>query len=86
MAIESDLQELAFLYQDLGLLVEDQGEQLDTIETNVKDANVEVQKGVEDLREANRLQRAIRAKFCWLILCCLLVLGVIMGATGVFSS
>lgn len=64
--------------QDLAVLVNDQGEQLNDIEANITrtaertaDANVQIQR-------AERLQRKARNTWCFLLLICGGVLGVLL--------
>lgn len=74
LALESSVAELHQMFLDMALLTEQQGELLDQIEFQVKQANDYVEEANVDVYEAIEYQKKIRNKQCWLIL---IVAGVV---------
>ncbi|XP_052256953.1 syntaxin-12-like isoform X1 [Dreissena polymorpha] len=75
--LESDIMDVNQIFKDLGMLVHQQGEQLDSIEANVENAVVHVEKGGEELKQAVTYQSKARRKKCCLIIVILVVLAVV---------
>ncbi|XP_052256952.1 syntaxin-12-like isoform X2 [Dreissena polymorpha] len=75
--LESDIMDVNQIFKDLGMLVHQQGEQLDSIEANVENAVVHVEKGGEELKQAVNYQSKARRKKCCLIIVILVVLAVV---------
>jgi t-SNARE complex subunit (syntaxin) len=69
--------ELKEVYDDLGVLVKQQSEQLDVVVANTEGAKSSVKGGNEHLEDATELQKAIRKKWCFIFLVLVLVLGAI---------
>lgn len=67
--LQQSIREMHQLFVDMAVLVESQGEMLRNIEDNVQQANVDVKKGTDDMREALKLQKSARKKMC----CCCVV-------------
>jgi len=65
--------EVAEIFQDLALLVNEQGSQIDNIQTNIEAAAVSTTRGVRELTRANRTQQRRRSRMC-----CLAVIIVII--------
>ena len=74
MRLESSIQELHQLFVDLSVLVESQGELLDTIEYSVSQSLSYTKTGVKELETANQLASKGRKKMCILIVIFLVVL------------
>ena len=78
------------LFLELSALVSQQGEMVNSIAYNVEQASDKVEKGREQLMDAERHQRAARRKklicFIILFLIVLIVLLVILSEFGAFSS
>ena len=67
LEVEGDIYEIKSMYQEFhGMVTEQQGG-LDTMETNIDKSTAHVEKGVVEMKEANRLQKSSRKKLCILI-------------------
>ena len=69
---------MAEIFQDLALLVEEQGAQIDNIQTNLETAANQTSRGVHQLTRAAQHQRKSRWRVCVLILCALALVGAIV--------
>jgi t-SNARE complex subunit (syntaxin) len=76
--LEKSVMELAQLFQDMQVLVNNQGILIDTIEDNVSKADAHVEKGVEELKDANKYQIKSRKKQCCIIVFILMIVGIIV--------
>lgn len=78
-----DAADLHEMFVDLGHLVEEQGEQINTIEGNVDKAHGAVEAGVSDLQDAVEYQKRYRKKMCCLLIIMLIIVGgfVLAGVT-----
>jgi len=72
------VQEVADIYQDLALLVQEQGTQIDNIQTNIETAATQTEKGVGELQRANRSQKKARSRMCIIALCIMAVMIVLV--------
>jgi t-SNARE complex subunit (syntaxin) len=77
--LERSVRELTQMFQDMALLVEQQGEMLDQIEYQVKQARGHVQKGNVELVQALKHQTSLRKKKC-----CMLVF--LLGGIAIFCG
>ncbi|KAK0062981.1 syntaxin-7-like isoform X1 [Biomphalaria pfeifferi] len=80
--LESDIMDVNQIFKDLGMLVHEQGEVLDSIEANIDNATMSVEEGTKQLSKAREYQsRARRKKFCIIIiiLVVLAIIGLIIG-------
>lgn len=75
--LESDITDVNQIFKDLGMLVHEQGDVIDSIEANVETAAASVEEGSEQLRQARRHQSSSRKKKCILITIILVILAVI---------
>ncbi|KAL4236640.1 Syntaxin-12 [Mactra antiquata] len=66
--LERDIVDVNQIFKDLGMLVHEQGEVLDSIESNVESAQIHVEKGTGELRTAVEYQSKARRKKCCLII------------------
>eukprot|EP00962_Isochrysis_galbana_P023561 scaffold7123_cov119-Isochrysis_galbana.AAC.16 len=73
LSINRTVHEVAEIFQDLALLVNEQGSQIDNIQTNIEAAAVSTTRGVRELTRANRTQQRRRSRMC-----CLAVIIVII--------
>lgn len=67
--LESSIREVHQLFLDMAILVEQQGELLDNIEDIVSHASTYVESGVVQLEKAKDLQKKMRKKMCFLVIC-----------------
>lgn len=76
--LETDIMDVNQIFRDIGMLVHEQGDMIDSIEANVETASVSVEQGVDQLRQARRSQSKARKKKCILLIVLLVVLAVII--------
>lgn len=81
LALEQSIAELHQMFLDFALLTEQQGELLDQIEFQVKQAADYVEDANVDVYEAIEYQRKIRKKQCWIIAIVVVLIVVIVFAT-----
>uniref|UniRef100_A0A6J0SGU2 Syntaxin-7 n=1 Tax=Pogona vitticeps TaxID=103695 RepID=A0A6J0SGU2_9SAUR len=83
--LESDILDINEIFKDLGMMIHEQGDVIDSIEANVETAEVHVQQANQQLSRAADYQRKSRKKICILIVVLavgITVLGLIIwGAT-----
>ena len=83
LKIEASMRELNQLFQDLAMLVTEQGEVMDIILNNVQSAVKFVEKGREELKDAKVYQKKSRKKMCWvMIVIFIIVMFVLAGVLG----
>ncbi|KAK6489078.1 syntaxin-7-like isoform X1 [Huso huso] len=76
--LESDIIGINEIFKDLGMMVHEQGDTIDSIEANVETAEVHVQSASRQLSRAAEYQSKSRKKICILIVV-LSVLAVVIG-------
>ncbi|XP_034383889.1 syntaxin-7 [Cyclopterus lumpus] len=76
--LESDITDINDIFKDLGMMVHEQGDMIDSIEANVETADVHVQNATQQLSRAAAYQRSSRKKICILVMV-LLIVGVVVG-------
>mmetsp|Transcript_27380 Transcript_27380/g.54823 ORF Transcript_27380/g.54823 Transcript_27380/m.54823 type:complete len:314 (+) Transcript_27380:52-993(+) len=79
LTLEASVAELHQMFLDFALLTEKQGELLDQIEHQVKEASDYIDQGNTEMVEAIEIQKSIRAKQCCIALVVLVILGIIVG-------
>lgn len=77
--LESDILDVNQIFKDLGSMVHDQGEVVDSIEANIEKTEVYVGEGASQLRQASSYQNKVRTKKCILVICLAVVLAVVIG-------
>ena len=75
--LESDILDVNEIFRDLGALVHEQGDVIDTIEANVEQTHGNVEAGNEQLVSASRYQRKARKKMCILAVVLVVIAGVL---------
>eukprot|EP01083_Nonionella_stella_P098086 275732_1 len=80
-----DLTVLNSMYQDLHGLVNEQGEQIEVLSSNVEHAKDDVQSGAVHLDKAASHQRKYRKKMCIMLLI-LLIMGAVLTGVIYFTS
>ncbi|KNE65220.1 hypothetical protein AMAG_10868 [Allomyces macrogynus ATCC 38327] len=78
LKIEKSILELQQLFVDMSVLVAQQGELLNQIDSNVTKAVEYTEAGVEEMKEAVKIQKKSRKRMCILI-ACLVILAVCIG-------
>ncbi|CAG5123260.1 unnamed protein product, partial [Candidula unifasciata] len=71
--LEADILDVNEIFRELGALVSAQGEVLDTIDSNIERAAVQVDAGREQLVKAADYQRKSRKKMCCIVVILLVV-------------
>jgi len=85
--LESDIMGVNQIFKDLGMIVHEQGEVIDSIEANVETTAVQVQTGRDHLKKASEYQNKARRKKCICIVIVVVALAVIIGIiVGTTSS
>mmetsp|Transcript_53342 Transcript_53342/g.122591 ORF Transcript_53342/g.122591 Transcript_53342/m.122591 type:complete len:286 (-) Transcript_53342:477-1334(-) len=74
--IHRTVNEVSEIFQDLALLVTEQGEHIDNIQTNIESAASQTSRGVRELAKANRSQKRARSRLCCLALAMIVLLVV----------
>ncbi|XP_072317488.1 syntaxin-12-like [Eucyclogobius newberryi] len=76
--LESDIMDVNQIFKDLAVMIHDQGEMIDSIEANVENAEVHVNRGAGQLQKAAYYQRKSRKRMCVLAMVLSLVLVVLI--------
>lgn len=76
--IAGQIGEVHQIFQDLAVLVNDQGEALDDIEANITRAGERTADASVQIARAERSQRSARTKWCFLLVITAVVLGILM--------
>jgi t-SNARE complex subunit (syntaxin) len=79
LTLEASVAELHQMFLDFALLTDKQGELLDQIEHQVKEASDYIDQGNQEMVEAIEIQKSIRKKQCCLLLIALIIIGIIVG-------
>ena len=72
-AVAKSITELASIFNDLAILVVDQGTILDRIDYNIEQAVIHTDKGLEELVKAEASSKTSKIRSCILLLCVLIV-------------
>lgn len=78
LQLEEDIRGINEIFKDLGMMVHEQGDMIDSIEANVESADVHVQQANQQLARAAEYQRKSRKKIFILIIV-LIVVAVALG-------
>ncbi|XP_028809337.1 syntaxin-7 isoform X2 [Denticeps clupeoides] len=76
--LESDISGINEIFKDLGMMIHEQGDMIDSIEANVENADVSVQSATQQLERAANYQQKSRKKLC-IIIIILVILAVVIG-------
>lgn len=82
LTLEASVAELHQMFLDFALLTEKQGELLDQIEHQVKEASDYIDAGNAEMVEAIELQKSIRRKQCCILMIVLIVIGIIVAVVA----
>jgi t-SNARE complex subunit (syntaxin) len=85
LALEQSVAELHQMFLDMALLTEQQGELLDQIEFQVKQAGDYIEEANVDVYESIEYQKKIRKKQCLILLIVVIAIVVILFATGIIK-
>jgi t-SNARE complex subunit (syntaxin) len=81
LELEANIAELNKMFIDLALLVDMQGDMLDSIEKNVKSSSDYIDNANLDITQAIEYQIQIRKKQCACVIIVLVVIGLVIGLT-----
>jgi t-SNARE complex subunit (syntaxin) len=84
LALEQSVAELHQMFLDFALLTEQQGELLDQIEFQVKQAADYVEDGNVDIYEGIEYQKKVRKKQFWILLIVVIVIVILLKLLGVY--
>ncbi|XP_012279547.1 syntaxin-12 [Orussus abietinus] len=76
--LESDINDVNQIFKDLGAMVHEQGEIIDSIEASVERTEVFVNEGAQELRQASTYQSKLRKKKCILLIIGVVVLTILI--------
>lgn len=79
------VRELQQLFQDMAVLIQEQGEMLNQIKYNVKTAHQQVTDGNKKLTQAIEQEKQVRKTKCCLLICVLILIVIIFVVTGIFT-
>ena len=79
LTLEASVAELHQMFLDFALLTEKQGELLDQIEHQVKDASEYIDEGNAEMVQAIEIQKSIRYKQCCIATIIIVIIGIIIG-------
>ncbi|KAJ0027130.1 hypothetical protein NQD34_018130 [Periophthalmus magnuspinnatus] len=65
--LESDIVDINDIFKDLGVMVHEQGEMIDSIEANVESTDQNIHRGMQQLARAAEYQSSSRKKICVLV-------------------
>ncbi|KAF3834481.1 hypothetical protein F7725_025685 [Dissostichus mawsoni] len=74
---QSDILDVNQIFKDLAVMIHDQGEMIDSIEANVENAEVHVERGTEQLQRAAYYQQKSRKRMCIIAMVCSIVLVIL---------
>jgi len=85
--IQGQMVQVNEIFRDLAKLVEDQGEMIDNIQTNIVSASQNVESGLKEVKEADKSQQSSRKKLCILaiivtVIVAVVVIVVVLVTTG----
>ncbi len=78
--IQSQIGEVNEIFQDLAVIVNEQGTMVDDIEANIVRTSAKTREARQELVKAETHQRAARSKLLWLLLIAVVVLAIIILA------
>ncbi|XP_020294909.1 syntaxin-7 [Pseudomyrmex gracilis] len=77
--LESNISDINQIFKDIGALVYDQGEVIDSIEASVERTEVSVTEGAAQVRQASMYQTKLRKKKCILLVIGVVILAILIG-------
>merc|ERR1711910_13366 len=77
--LESDITDVNTIFKDLATMVHEQGDIVDSIESNIESTSVQVTTGTEQLRQASVYQSKARRKKIILALIGLVILAILIA-------
>jgi predicted nucleic acid-binding Zn-ribbon protein len=84
--LESDVAELAEMFEDLHKLVHEQQEDLDHISDNVNAVRVKVEEGHKEVEKADEYDRKAKKRTCMLAILALIIIGAVVAIVVVVKK
>lgn len=76
--LEGDIMDVNQIFKELGTMIHSQGEVVNSIETSVEYASVNVESGTQELREAANYKNKLRKKKVYLFLALIIIISIIL--------
>ena len=76
--LETDIVDINQLFKEVAVLVHDQGQTVDDVEKRTGDARDLVEKGLDELKQADKMKRKLRKKQVIIAIICAVVLVIII--------
>jgi len=76
--IQGQMIEVNEIFRDLAKLVEDQGQMIDNIQTNISSAGTNVETAVSEVKDASKYQQSSRKKICFVMIFITVVVAIII--------
>ncbi|XP_035452800.1 syntaxin-7 [Spodoptera frugiperda] len=76
--LESDIMDVNQIFKELGTMIHSQGEVVNSIESSVEYATVNVESGTQELREAANYKNKLRKKKVYLFLALIIIVSIIL--------
>lgn len=86
MEVERGLVELHQIFLDMATLVEQQGEVVDLIATQIESAEEYIAEAKEEMIQSKKLHFSIRRKQCCIIMCVLILIALIIVFVVIFAT
>jgi len=74
------------IFRDIARLVEDQGEMIDNIQTNIVTASDHVEAGLKEVKEADKSQQSSRKKLCFLAIFVTVIVAIVIIVVVVLTK
>jgi len=76
--VQGQVVEVNEIFRDLAKLVEEQGDLVDNIQTNISNVVVNVKTASEEVKEANESQQSSRKKLCFIAVAVVLIIAIVV--------
>jgi len=76
--IETKVVELNDMFRDLSIMVDEQGIEIDNIESHIANAEQYTSQGVQEIASAEKSQRSARTKYCCIALIIVVIIAVVI--------
>jgi len=85
-AIQGQMVQVNEIFRDLAKLVEDQGEMIDNIQTNIVSASQNVEAGLKEVKDADKSQQSSRKKLCFLAIFVTVLVAIVVIVVVVLTK
>jgi len=84
--IQGQVVQVNEIFRDIARLVEDQGEMIDNIQTNIVTASDHVESGLKEVKEADKSQQSSRKKLCFLAIFVTVIVAIVIIVVVVLAK